>query len=113
MGKSKCAVILALVMAVFAFTGCAGAQKGAITLYDSETLYIEREGAETRIFDQAGGTAYTITSHLVRVPADPAAQVGEATTRVETDTIRLQTVHGLIIVTDKTTGKTLYIKRVR
>ena len=104
------AVLLALVMAVFALTGCTKTQQGAITLYDTETLYIEREGAETRVYDRVGEADYTFTSHRVKTSGSPAAQISEAKTTTETDTIKLQTVYGVIIVTDKTTGTTLYIK---
>jgi hypothetical protein len=112
--KTKAAaVLLALVMAVFALTGCTKTAPAAITLYDTETLYIEREGAETRVYDRVGNADYTFTSHRVRAGQGTAAQISEAKTTTETDTIKLQTVYGVIIVTDKTTGTTLYVKGAR
>ncbi len=104
------AVLLALVMAVFALTGCTKTAPATITLYDTESLYIERQGAETRVYDRIGGADYTFTSHRVKTDGSPAAQIREATTTADTDTIQLKTVYNLIIVTDKTTGTTLYIK---
>ena len=104
------AFIIALVMAVFALTGCTESKPAAITLYDTETLYIEREGAETRVYDRVGGADYTFTSHRVKASTGTAAQIREATTGADTDTIQIKTVYNLIIVTDKTTGTTLYIK---
>ena len=91
-------------MALF-LTGCATGE--AITLHDTDSLYIEREGNITRIVDRAGDDTYTLKT--VRTHWQPA-QISEATTTADTDTLRLQTVGGLIIVTDKTSGKVLYIE---
>jgi len=109
------AVLLALAMALFALTGCTKAQQGIYTLYDGNGLKIEREGVETRIYDLEGEAEYTFTSHRVRAAQGTAAQgtaaqISEAKTTADTDTITIQTVHGLIIVTSKATGETIYIK---
>ena len=104
------AVLLALVMAVFALTGCTKTAPATITLYDTESLYIERQGAETRVYDRVGGADYTFTSHRVKAGQGTAAQIREASTTASTDTVEIKTVYNLIIVTDKTTGTTLYIK---
>ena len=107
--KSKVtALLLALIMAVFALTGCTKAQQGIYTLYDANGLKIEREGAQTRIYDLEGDAEYTFTAHRVR--KSTAEPVKEAQTTADTDTITIQTVHGLIIVTSKATGETIYIK---
>ena len=110
--KSKItALLLALVMAVFALTGCTKAQQGIYTLYDANGLKIEREGVQTRIYDLEGNAEYTFTTHRVKKSA--AEPVKEAQTTTDTDTITIQTVHGLIIVTSKATGTTLYIQGAR
>ena len=108
MRSKATALILALVMALFALTGCTKAQQGTYTLYEANGLKIEREGAETRIYDLEGEAEYTFTSHRVKKSA--AEPVKEAQTTTDTDTITIQTVHGLIIVTSKATGETIYIK---
>lgn len=109
--KRAAVLIIALVMAVFALTGCTNSKGEVLTLYDANGLKIEREGAETRIYDLEGNADYTFTSHRVHVKRGNAAQyVQAAQTTTDTDTITIQTVHGLIIVTEKTTGTTLYIK---
>ena len=113
MRKRAAALLLALVMALFALTGCTKTAPAAITLYDTETLYIEREGAETRVYDRVGNVDYTFTSHRVKTDGSPAAQIREASTTASTDTIEIKTVYNLIIVTDKTTGTTLYIQGAR
>lgn len=107
------AVILALVMAVFALTGCTKTAPAVTTLYDTESLYIERQGAETRVYDRVGNADYTFTSHRVKTDGSPAAQIREASTTASTDTVEIKTVYNLIIVTDKTTGTTLYIQGAR
>lgn len=108
MRRKAVAVLLALVMAVFALTGCTKTQQGTYTLYEANGLKIEREGIETRIYDLEGEAEYTFTSHRVKKSA--AEPVKEAQTTTDTDTIKIQTVHGLIIVTSKATGTTIYIK---
>ena len=110
MRSKATALILALVMALFALTGCTKTAPAVITLYDTETLYIEREGAETRVCDRVGNADYTFISHRAKTDGSPAAQIREASTTANTDTVEIKTVYNLIIVTDKTTGTTIYIK---
>lgn len=113
MRNKAAALLLALVMALFALTGCTNDKGEVLTLYDANGLKIEREGVETRIYDLEGEAQYTFTSHRVRAAQGTAAQISEAKTTADTDTITIQTVHGLIIVTLKETGTTLYIKGAR
>lgn len=108
-GVKAAALILALA-ALFSLTGCAKTGGKVVTLYSTEALKIEREGAETRIFDLAGKAEYTFTSRRVKATNGAAANIGVAKTTADTDTVTIQTVHGLIIVTVKSTGKTLYIR---
>lgn len=108
MRRKAAAVLLALVMALFALTGCTNDAGKVFTLYDGNGLKIEREGVETRIYDLEGEAEYTFTSHRVKKSA--AEPVKEAQTTTDTDTIKIQTVHGLIIVTSKATGETIYIE---
>lgn len=106
--KSKAAaVIAALALIALILTGCT-AQKGAVILYESNTLKIEREAAETRVFDLTDGATYTFTAR--RVKKADVKPVQAATVTADTETINIQTVYGLIIVTEKATGKTLYVK---
>ena len=108
MKTKAAAVLLALVMAVFALTGCTNSKGDILTLYDANGLKIEREGVQTRIYDLEGDAEYIFTTHRVR--KSTAEPVKEAQTTADTDTITIQTVHGLIIVTSKATGETIYIK---
>lgn len=118
MKKSKTAAILTLVIAVLFFTGCNmtqpaeknPAESAAVTIYETDTLKIESEGAQTHIYDLKGNAVYTFTAHKQRVPAATAAQIVEAKTTTDTETVKIQTVYNLIIVTEKATGKTLYIR---
>lgn len=104
------ALIVVLVMALCSFTGCARGARKAAVLLDTETLYIEQQGTETRIYDRAGGAAYTYEIHRTKKATGTAAQITEAATTTDTGSITIQTAYGLIIVTDKTTGRTFYIK---
>ena len=111
MRSKATALILALVMALFALTGCTKTQQGTYTLYEANGLKIEREGIETRIYDLEGEAEYTFTSHRVKKSTAEPVQAAQIT--ADTDTITIQTVHGLIIVTSKATGTTIYIQGAR
>lgn len=86
-----------------------------VTLYDTDTLRIEKEGAETRIYDLAGNEDYTFTKQRVRRVKDSSTPATEPQPKdtprlcADTDTIKLETVHSIIIITDKTAGSTYYI----
>ncbi len=121
MKKSKAAaVILALMFVGLFLTGCTATQQpqkegepaesATVTIYETDTLKIESEGAKTRIYDLKGNAVYTFTAHKQRVPAASAAQIVEAKTTTDTETVKIQTAYNLIIVTEKATGKTLYIR---
>ena len=111
MRSKATALILALVMALFALTGCTKTGGEVLTLYDANGLKIEREGAQTRIYDLEGEAEYPFTSHRVKKSTAEPVQAAQIT--ADTDTITIQTVHGLIIVTSKATGTTIYIQGAR
>ena len=102
------ALFIALIMAIFLLTGCK--ETAPATLYDAGNVYIECAGRKTTVYDRAGNAEYIFTLRPVR---KKAARISGTRTTADTDTIKLQTVYGLIIVTDKSTGKTIYIKGVR
>jgi len=79
-----------------------------VTLYETDALKIERQGAQTRIYDLVGDSAYTFTTHRTRTSKDAAQYVQEAQTTAKTETIEIKTVHGIIIVT--TAAGTIYVK---
>lgn len=102
------AVVLALVMAAAVLVGCTNGQQEAVTIYETDLLKIERQGAETRIADLVDDSAYTFTTHRTRTSKDAAQYVQEAQTTAKTETIEIKTVHGIIIVT--TAAGTIYVK---
>ena len=110
MKRTKAAVLLAVIAAIFALTGCEKAQQDSYTLYDTNGLKIEKQGAETTVYDLEGGAEYAFTTHKTHQKKGAAAEICEARTTADTGTIKLETVHNLIIVTQKSTGKTLYIE---
>lgn len=105
------AAIIAAVWALFSFTGCKKAAADVTTIYDSDRLKIEQQGANTYIYDLAAGTDYSFTRSRQRKKAGTAAQIREARTTTDTKSLTIQTVYSLIIVTVKSTGETLYISR--
>lgn len=108
--KKASALLCAVIIALFALTGCRNSVADKLTIYETETLKIEREGAKTTVYDVTGGASYVFTTTRTRTPKGSAAQISEATTTTDTETITLQTVYNMIIITDKTTGETLYIR---
>ena len=106
--KRTTALIL-LVGLLFALTACGRTADDKLTLYEGNALKIEREGAITRIYDLEGGGEYTFTTHRTRAKKGTADIVRTANTTTTTDTIKISTVHGIIIV-ETADGETLYIK---
>lgn len=104
--KTTLALILALLVLVLA--GCA---EETVTLYDTETLRIEREGRELLVHDLAGAHDYTLTTQRVRKTPENSREVQTARPLVDTETITIETARKLVIVTDKTAQETLYIQR--
>lgn len=70
--KRKQTLIAAAVLVGIIFTGCAAPQSATgspsaaaieeLTLFDTDTLEITLEGAQTRIQDKASGNEYTFTT---------------------------------------------------
>lgn len=112
--KRAATAILCIGLAFTSITGCTVSRETAVqaaqsmeTLYSTDTLKIEREGARTYVYDLAGNAAYTFAKKRVR--KDPAAQYKEIAPAVDTDTIKIQTIGRGILVEDKTAGTTIYI----
>lgn len=108
--KRTIAMVLAVVVLALTLAGCAR-RREPVTIWSSDTLRIEREGCTFRIHDLAGGGSYTLgITHIKRTPGI-TQEVQTARSLVDTETITIETAHKLIIVTDKASGKTLYIRR--
>lgn len=107
--KKTTAFIIALGMLILSLTACGKGADDITTLYEGNAVKIEREGAITRIYDLEGGGEYSFTTHRTRAKKGTAEAVRTANTSTTTDTIKISTVHGLIIVTTAD-GETLYIK---
>lgn len=105
--KRTIALIIALETLLFALTACGKGAEGITTLYEGNAVKIEREEDTTRIYDLVGNTEYTFTTHRARTKK--AESVRTAKTNTITDTIKIMTVHELIIV-ETADGKTLYVK---
>lgn len=111
----KATAIIVLAVIVFMLIACApgrdpGAVAGIETIYTSDTVKIEREGNKTRVFDLEGNAQYSFQVKRTRQPKGAAEAVKTATVNVDTSTVKIETVHGLIVVTIKAEGKILYIK---
>ena len=59
---------------VESYTGAAQATQQAVTLFDTPTLRVELEGAETRVFDLVGGKEYSYTTKRKRVSKNPTLE---------------------------------------
>lgn len=86
------------------------AAPAATVLLDTASLRIEAEGQEMRVYDLTGETTYTITWHKTRVKKEDAQHVCQAETKATTATIEIKQAFNIVIVTDRTTGETYYIK---
>ena len=122
----KLIVSLCLVFAVM-LAGCAAAPETptstpteaaqatpkAVTLFDTSTVKIVLEGAETIISDKATGTEYSYTTTRKLTTQQPTLEQLQsrciARTSVNTDSVKIELAGALIVVTDKTTGQVYYI----
>ena len=103
-------VIAAVLLMAALMTGCNNTPQTE-TLYSSDTVRVERTGNKTVVYDLAGAAEYSFTSHRVRTAKNStAAHASTAKTTADTETIKLQTVYGLIILEDKAADQTYYIK---
>ena len=106
--KATLAAILAVILLAFSFTGCANGTKA---FCDTETLRIERADTVTTVYDQAGEESYTFRTVRVRKDTPAAEAAAEYKTVYDTATIKIDTVKGAIIVTDKTAGITYTVQK--
>lgn len=67
-------------------------------------------GAVTTISDLEGGNTYTLKTVRVKRSETTSQDKATAKTIADTDTIQIQVVHDVLIVTFKGTGDTVYIK---
>lgn len=102
--------LISFIVAAVLIVALAGCTKESIVLYDSDLLRVERAGAVTTISDLEGGNTYTLKT--VRVKRSETATQDKATAKTiaDTDTMHIQVVHDVLIVTFKDSGDTVYIK---
>lgn len=78
-----------------------------VTVLDTGYITVERSGTETRVYDRTGNVTYTVTKRRRR---STSGAYRTAETAADTETIKLQTVYGLIVIEDKQGNETYYIK---
>lgn len=87
----------------------------AVTLFDTSTVKIVLDGAETIVTDKANGTEYSYTTTRKLTTQQPTLEQMQARciarTSANTDTLKVELAGALIVVTDKATGQIYYINR--
>lgn len=121
----KLTIAIYLVFAVM-LAGCSSAPEKAAespststqvvtTLFDTNTIRIELEGADTRVYDLVGGAEYdfTTTRTIRTTPLTLEERQSRALGRTVTDTetMRIELAGGLIVVHDLTAEITYYVNR--
>lgn len=92
----------------------AEAAEEAVVLFDTSTVEIVLEGAETTVTDKATGTEYSYTTRKLTTKQPTLEQLQSrciARTSVNTDTMEILIAGGLLVVTDKTAEQTYYLSR--
>ena len=96
-------------------TEAAEATPEAVTLFDTDTLKIVLEGAETTVTDKATGTEYSYTTSRKLTTKQPTLEQLQARciarTSVNTDTMEILIAGGLLVITDRTAEQTYYLSR--
>lgn len=108
MQKRQRTLALILTLAVVLMLAGCTRQQEPVTIWSSDTLVIDRQGKTLYVRDLTGGTTYTLGTKRVRKTGQEAQ---EAKSLVDTATIRIETARRMVIVTDKTAGKTVYVQR--
>lgn len=96
-------------------TEAAQATPEAVTLFDTSTVKIVLEGAETTVTDKATGSTYSYTTKKTYSETPPTLEQLQsrciARTSADTDTLRIEIAGALIVVTDKAAEQVYYIDR--
>lgn len=108
MQKRQRTLALILTLAVVLMMAGCTQRREPVTIWSSDTLVIDREGKTLHVRDLTGGTTYTLGTKRVRKTGQEAQ---EAKSLVNTATIRIETARRVVIVTDKTAGKIIYLQR--
>ncbi len=94
-------------------TEAAQATPEAVTLFDTSTVKIVLEGAETTVTDKATGTEYSYTTTRKLSTTPPTLEQLQsrciARTSVNTDTLKIELAGALIVVHDLLGNQTYYI----
>lgn len=102
--------LISFIVAAVLIVSLTGCTKESIVLYDSDLLRVERAGAVTTISDLEGGNTYTLKTVRVKRSETATQDKSTAKTIADTDTMHIQVVHDVLIVTFKGSGDTVYIK---
>lgn len=94
-------------------TEAAQATPEAVTLFDTSTVKIVLEGAETTVTDKTTGTEYSYTTTRKLTTQQPTLEQMQsrciARTSVNTDTLKIELAGALIVVHDLAGNQTYYI----
>ena len=118
----KVIVLFCLVFAVV-LAGCSTVERPATSpteavqatpeAFDTATVKIVLEGAETTVTDKTTGTEYSYTTTRKLTTQQPTLEQLQARciaqTSANTDTLKIELAGALIVVTDKVTGQVYYI----
>lgn len=121
----KLIILFCLVFAVV-LAGCSTAEKPtnsptasaqatpeAVTLFDTSTVKIVLEGAETTVTDKATDTEYSYTTTRKLTTQQPTLEQMQARciarTSANTDTLKIELAGALIVVHDLAGNQTYYI----
>ena len=97
----RIAILILTAALIASLVGCGNRE--AVTLLETDAVIVTQQGRTTTVTDRTNGEQYTFTQHRIKRPqnAAEAEQRMIARTAVDTDTITVQTVHNMLIVTVK------------
>ena len=94
-------------------TEAAQATPEAVTLFDTSTVKIVLEGAETTVTDKATGSTYSYTTKKTYSETPPTLEQLQARciarTSANTDSVKIELAGALIVVHDLAGNQTYYI----
>ena len=102
--------LLSLAVLLILATGCSKAEDTNYTIYESDTVIVERSGMQTVVSDITSGSQYVFKTTKSHEKKESVSNYASSTPVCNTDGIELQTVFNLIILTDKANEQTIYIR---
>lgn len=99
-------IILAVLALCFFFTACGADKEAYNTVISTDTLLVQQRSTDTIITSKTADKEYKLERHRVLHKKDAPTK---SSVLIDDDTIKVEQVKGVLIVTDKVTGTSYFL----